>query len=181
MKGIRWLAPAALAAFAPLCLAVQISTSTILSGPQENPPNNSTATGFATVTLDTTTHRLRVAVTFSGLTSNTTMAHIHCCTSAPNNVGVATTVPAFVGFPLQETTPVSVRGSIAAYWTTQQLVNGELVIDKSSWAGMSGGPVFLGDGSVIGIVTNRGTKTREGMTMARPAWLIEEALANGKE
>ena len=93
----------------------------------------------------------------------------------------AGTLVAFVGFPLQETTPVSVRGSIAAYWTTQQLVNGELVIDKSSWAGMSGGPVFLGDGSVIGIVTNRGTKTREGMTMARPAWLIEEALANGKE
>ena len=93
----------------------------------------------------------------------------------------AGTFVAFLGFPLQETTPVSVRGSIAAYWTTQQLVNGELVIDKSSWAGMSGGPVFLGDGSVIGIVTNRGTKTREGMTMARPAWLIEEALANGRD
>lgn len=93
----------------------------------------------------------------------------------------AGTLVAFLGFPLQETTPVSVRGSIAAYWTTKEIVNGELVIDKSSWAGMSGGPIFLGDGTVIGIVTNRGTKTREGMTMARPARLIEEVLAEAKE
>jgi V8-like Glu-specific endopeptidase len=93
----------------------------------------------------------------------------------------AGTLVGFLGFPLQETTPVSVRGSVAAYWTTQKLVNGELVIDKSSWAGMSGGPVFLADGTVIGIVTNRGTKTREGMTMARPTWLIEEVLAGGKD
>lgn len=92
----------------------------------------------------------------------------------------AGTLVAFLGFPLQETTPVSVRGSIATYWTAQNIVNGELVIDKSSWAGMSGGPVFLGDGSVIGIVTNRGTNTREGMTMARPAWLIEETVRHAK-
>jgi hypothetical protein len=37
------------------------------------------------------------------LTSNTVAAHIHCCLPsplAPMNVGVATTVPAFIGFPL---------------------------------------------------------------------------------
>jgi S1-C subfamily serine protease len=86
----------------------------------------------------------------------------------------AGTQVAFLGFPLQETTPVAVRGSIAAYWSTGTLVHGELVIDKSAWGGMSGGPVFREDGTVIGIVTNRGTKTREGMTMARPAWFVTE-------
>ena len=43
-------------------------------------------------------------MTFSGLTSGTIMAHIHCCLPSPFatgvNVGVATTVPAFPGFPL---------------------------------------------------------------------------------
>jgi hypothetical protein len=38
------------------------------------------------------------------LTSNVTAAHIHCCLPSPFatgvNVGVATTVPAFPGFPL---------------------------------------------------------------------------------
>lgn len=116
MKGIRSLALAAvLAVSAPLCFAVQIATSTGLSGPQENPPNTSPGTGIASVTLDTTTHQMRVSVTFSGLTSNTTMAHVHCCTSAPNNVGVATTVPAFVGFPLGVTS-----GSMDQTYDTSQ-------------------------------------------------------------
>ncbi len=41
---------------------------------------------------------------FSGLGSPTTAAHIHCCLPSPFvtgvNVGVATVVPAFPGFPL---------------------------------------------------------------------------------
>ena len=36
----------------------------------------------------------------SGLTSNDMAAHIHCCAPLGTNVGVATTVPAFPGFPL---------------------------------------------------------------------------------
>lgn len=115
MKGIRSLALGALVAFAPLCFAAQIATSTALSGPQENPPNTSPATGFASVTLDTTSHQMRVAVNFSGLTGNTTMAHIHCCTDAPNNVGVATTMPAFAGFPLGVT-----AGSLDQTYDTSQ-------------------------------------------------------------
>ena len=45
----------------------------------EVPPTGSPATGSATITLDPTANTLRVQVTFSGLTSNTIMAHIHCC------------------------------------------------------------------------------------------------------
>jgi len=71
-----------------------------LSGANEVPPNASTATGGGFVDIDPQAHTMRVSVTFSGLTSNTVMAHIHCCISPPGNAGVATTIPAFAGFPL---------------------------------------------------------------------------------
>ena len=70
----------------------------------EVPPTGVSATGTATVTLDPTAKTLRVQATFSGLTSGVVMAHIHCCLPSlfqtGVNVPVATTVPAFAGFPL---------------------------------------------------------------------------------
>lgn len=42
---------------------------------------------------------MTLSVTFQGLTAPTTAAHIHCCAAPPNNVGVATMPPSFVGFP----------------------------------------------------------------------------------
>ena len=72
----------------------------VLSGANENPAVISPGAGSGFVDIDTTTHQLRVNVTFSGLTSNTIMAHIHCCITPPANTGVATAVPAFPGFPL---------------------------------------------------------------------------------
>jgi hypothetical protein len=75
-----------------------------LSQANEVPPTGSPATGLATVVLDPTAQTLQVNATFSGLTSNDVAAHIHCCLASPFltgvNVGVATTVPAFLGFPL---------------------------------------------------------------------------------
>jgi hypothetical protein len=61
-----------------------------------------TGTGFARVTFDTDIFSMRVEATFSGLSGNTTASHIHCCTASPGvgNVGVATQLPSFVGFPL---------------------------------------------------------------------------------
>lgn len=70
-----------------------------LSGAAENPSNASLGTGLAHVTFDVEAHTLHVEVTFSGLTVGNTAAHIHCCTAPPNNVGVATTLPTFTGFP----------------------------------------------------------------------------------
>jgi len=90
----------AMLALAPMTHAATITTSANLAGANENPATTSPATGTTFVTLDTTTHRLRVNVVFNGLTANATGAHIHCCTSPPGNVGVATTLPAFAGFPL---------------------------------------------------------------------------------
>jgi hypothetical protein len=75
-----------------------------LSQANEVPPTGSPGTGTAIVTLDTTAQTLQVQETFSGLESGTTASHIHCCLASPFlpgvNVGVATTVPTFPGFPL---------------------------------------------------------------------------------
>lgn len=69
------------------------------SGSQEIPANASPGTGTAIVTLNPVTHEMRLVGSFTGLTANTTVAHIHCCVVQPGNAGVATTVPTFVGFP----------------------------------------------------------------------------------
>jgi uncharacterized repeat protein (TIGR01451 family) len=56
-----------------------------LTGAQETPPNNSTATGTATVLLSPDEQTARVSVNFSGLSSAQTDAHIH----GPAAAGVA--------------------------------------------------------------------------------------------
>ena len=73
-----------------------------LSGPNESPPVASPGTGFAVVEFDAAAHTLRVNETFSGLLSNTTASHIHCCVATPGTgtAGVATQLPTFIGFPL---------------------------------------------------------------------------------
>ena len=89
---------AAMLLFAPLTQAAKFSAN--LSGPAESPPNASPGTGVTFVELDPAAHTLHVRVSFGGLTANTSMAHIHCCVAPPGTAGVATTVPAFTGFPL---------------------------------------------------------------------------------
>ena len=77
-----------------------LSFPVTLSGANENPANGSPATGSGFVQIDPATHQLHINVSFSGLTGPTIAAHIHCCIAPPGNTGVATTVPAFPGFPL---------------------------------------------------------------------------------
>jgi len=73
-----------------------------LNGPGESPPNASSGSGSAEVDVDTALNTMRVHVDFSGLLGTTTNAHIHGATAIPGTgtAGVATTVPAFAGFPL---------------------------------------------------------------------------------
>lgn len=71
-----------------------------LSGPNENPANGSLGTGFFTISIDLDLVTMTVDGTFAGLGGTTTAAHIHCCAAAPTNVGVATSFPNFIGFPL---------------------------------------------------------------------------------
>jgi CHRD domain/PEP-CTERM motif len=103
--------------------ATPIHFAVTLSGANEVPPVNTPGTGQALVTLDPTAQTLQLNIVFSGLTSNTTAAHIHCCLDNPFqagvNVGVATTVPAFPGFPIQPTGVTSFNYSSAVFDLTQ--------------------------------------------------------------
>ena len=82
--------------------AVPIEYVANLSGANESPPNASPGTGSVTATFDLATHMLDLHVTFSGLTSPTTAAHIHAPTPFRFGgvAGVATQVPYFIGFPI---------------------------------------------------------------------------------
>ena len=91
---------AAALAIPSLAFATTITFRGALSGANENPPVLSLGTGLATVTLDTTAQTLEVDVVFSGLSTNDIAAHIHCCVAFGGNAPVATTLPAFMGFPL---------------------------------------------------------------------------------
>ena len=78
---------------------------TSMSGLQESPVNNSAGSGTAFVNIDTVANTMRVRANFTGLTGNTTAAHIHGPTVVPGTgtAGVMTTTPSFVGFPLGTT------------------------------------------------------------------------------
>lgn len=80
--------------------AISVFT-TNLTGAAEVPPVTSNGTGTATITVDTVLNTMRVQSTFSGLTGNVTVCHIHGITALPfaGNAGVATTQPTFPGFP----------------------------------------------------------------------------------
>jgi hypothetical protein len=90
----------ALMLLVPAAYAIPVTFVGTLTGANEVPPVPSSAMGLATVVLDAAAQTLQINATFSGLTSNTNAAHIHCCAPLGTNAGVATTVPAFPGFPL---------------------------------------------------------------------------------
>jgi CHRD domain/PEP-CTERM motif len=86
---------------APAANALPMTFIGNLSGANELPtPVPSPGTGLAVITLDPSAQTLQLNVTFNNLTSADQAAHIHCCAPFGTNAGVATTVPAFPGFPL---------------------------------------------------------------------------------
>ena len=102
MKRVVFLAVILIAPFLSLesAFADPLSFTAKLSG------EASPGTGSATVVMDTTTHTLQVSVSFAGLQSTTTAAHIHClCTAPPGDqvTYAATQLPTFPGFPLNVT------------------------------------------------------------------------------
>jgi hypothetical protein len=82
------------------CTDTVIVFTATLNGGNQNPPLAVSGTGTTKVTWNTLTNEMTIDITFSGLTTSTTAAHIHCCVDPPGNTGVATTVPSFPGFPL---------------------------------------------------------------------------------
>jgi hypothetical protein len=100
MKTSRFAALAFCLFAASAAHAIPITFTVALSSANEVPPVASPATGSATIVLDPTAQTLQLHVIFQNLTSNDVAAHIHCCAPLGTNVGVATAVPAFPGFPL---------------------------------------------------------------------------------
>ena len=84
---------------------------------------------------------------------------------------------AFTGFPLGFVQPLSSRGNVAAYRKTVD-ENGarELIIDKGTWPGASGSPVYSPEGKVVGIILARGTDEATGIAVALPASFIIKFL-----
>ena len=68
-------------------------------GPLSPEAAGATGSGWVQLTYDSVAHTLGIDTSFAGLSGNTTVAHIHCCVSAPGTVGVAVTPGTLPGFP----------------------------------------------------------------------------------
>jgi CHRD domain/PEP-CTERM motif len=181
LSGMRFVAAmliplAATLLAVPGAHATPIHFAVNLSGANEVPPVSPAGTGQALVTLDPTAQTLQLNIIFSGLTSPTVAAHIHCCLPNPFqtgvNVGVATTVPAFPGFPIQPNGVTSFNYSSAVFDLTQAgsynpafvtLQGGLSQAEASFIAGVLTGRVYLN----VHTVNNPGGEIR-GFLFATP-------------
>lgn len=170
---------AALMLTAPPTDAIPVPLSTTLSGANEVPVVASPGTGLALLTLDAAANTLFLNVTFSGLLANTSAAHIHCCAPLGTNAGVATTVPAFPGFPLgvtagsySQTLDLASAGSYNPAFITN---NGGTVASAEAVliAGLLAGNSYLN----IHTTANPGGEIRGQLRVPEPASLL--LLASG--
>jgi hypothetical protein len=129
----------------PAAYAIPVTFVGQLAGANEVPPIASPGMGLATVVLDPTAQTIQVNATFSGLTSNDTAAHIHCCAPLGMNAGVATTVPAFPGFPLGVT---SGTYSSVVFDLTQP------TIYNPAFVALEGGTIPLAEAALIAGIQN---------------------------
>lgn len=92
---------------------------------------------------------------------------------APHPDGTAV---AFTGFPLNAIQPMTARGHVAMYSARD-----ELIVDQSAWPGVSGCPVYLVDGRVIGMVIQRGTGDGTGRAIVRTSVAIQDFVAKARQ
>lgn len=86
---MMWKSFATAAAICLVATSASAATySATFSGANENPPNESTATGFGTLrVIDANT--IFVDIDYTGLTAGVAAGHIHCCAAPTGNSGVA--------------------------------------------------------------------------------------------
>lgn len=85
---------------------------------------------------------------------------------------------AFTGFPLSFLQPITSRGAIGTYRNARDDVGPlELIVDKASWPGASGSPLYLENGRVVGIMIEAGIGQASGIAIARPSRVIEHFLS----
>jgi hypothetical protein len=146
------LSLAALATAVVMAAPAQAHTQTYsapLLGSSEVPVAATTGNGVGTVTIDFDLVTMRVQATFSDLIGNVTASHIHCCTPPGANVGVATQLPSFTGFPTgvksgsyDQTFDMALAGSYSATFITN---NGGTVGSafNALVVGLDGGKAYL--------------------------------------
>jgi hypothetical protein len=85
--------PTATATATPTATAPCVRFVITINGAQEVPPNASAGTGTGTIDVNTVTNQLSYNITFSGLGSAETMAHIHGFAPPGMNAGIIHTLP----------------------------------------------------------------------------------------
>lgn len=84
---------------------------------------------------------------------------------------------AFTGFPEKSEIPLTGRAFVAGYTESGKSgVPRNLLIHGDSWSGNSGSPVYIETGKVIGFIKGRGVGRSQGITLARPSYLIIRLL-----
>jgi hypothetical protein len=83
---------------------------------------------------------------------------------------------AFSGFPLSNVAPISAVGFVAGYQGTDDLGTFTIIVDRSTWPGASGSPIYLPNGRVIGMVLARGTGEGIGLTYGRVGHFVYDFL-----
>jgi hypothetical protein len=84
---------------------------------------------------------------------------------------------AFSGFPLDFITPLTSRGAIAGYRASAGTEADEVIIDKATWPGASGSPVYGADGRVVGMILKAGIGPGSGLAYARAASVLQQFLS----
>ncbi len=131
-----------LSAVAPCARADYVTT---LTGANEVPSVSTPATGTVLITISGNV--MTISVTFSGLLSNTTVAHLHCCVSPGANVGVAV---GLTGFPASVTSGTYINAfdlTQTSVYTSTFIANfggGTVAGAQAAFlAALSGGQVYL--------------------------------------
>jgi len=88
---------------------------------------------------------------------------------------------AFTGFPLQHTSPITSIGHIAGRVAMDPSPWFYYAIDKASWPGASGSPVYMQNGKVVGIVLIGGRDLGSGIGFAETSAAIADVISKASE
>lgn len=142
-RSLSILALAAAAACAPALAQNEAGIiRAVASGPAESPPNGSP--GSSVATFDIEGDIMTADVPFRDLLAGTTMAHIHCCTTAAFT-GVAPIAIPFTDFPLGVTS-----GTYSASFDLSDAT----IYDPAFLAAFGGTPASAGAALIEAIASN---------------------------
>ena len=136
-----------------------VTFNATLRGSNEVPANTTTGTGTFTATLDTSTNVFTYDVTFTGLSTNVTLGHIHAPAAAGTNANVAVNFAAPGGTFTTGATSGSAHGVVTLNAATQitATINGDS-LRKLLFAGQAYANIHTtanGAGEIRGQITKQ--------------------------